>query len=727
MFDNINSLLPLIFYTLSALVLFIILYNSIVIVGGTEVAVLERRWFGKSMPEGRVVALANEIGIQARILGPGLHLLIPFLYRVIKKPFVVIGENEVGLVDSIDGEPVQTGHIFARAFKEHNLFQDGEAFLQFHGQKGPQVQILPPGNYRINPYLFQVQKVPAISVGNNQVGVIVATDGDPIDAGRLLGKRVANHNNFQDGQAFFENAGQKGPQIDILLPGTYRINTKLFQVTVKDATTIPVKEVGFATAKDGEPLPKTEYIAQSIKGHNDFQDAAAFLANGGQRGPQLDFLKPGTYYINPLMFDIARDQVLEVQRGEVAVIVSNIGIDPTQIVKDNNLPGVPPLQQGVERYVVSAGYRGIQREVLGPGIYYLNKLAFTPHIISTTNITIDWAMDNASQNSSLTNIRQQDSSSFTNDAIRAAAAAKTATTTVTVTKPIQIKSAREFDPLNIVSKDGFEMSVEVKVIFRVLPEQAPHMVARIGTIENLIEHVIHPLIDSSFRNQASSSEAMQFMQDRYEEQRKAEEHVAEELKKYFVECVSVLICQIKLPDRLMQTLTDKVVASQQKAMYDSQQEAEGRRAEMEKTKALADLQPNLVKAEIDVQIAAQQKQQNIILAEGKGQATKLEQEGIAAGIAAVGHAEGEKIAAVGQATADAYTEQAKALGQYPLSIIEIMKQVASGNVKITPEILVQGGNGADNSNTNNVLSAFIASLMSQNKFAQKEGVTEKTE
>jgi hypothetical protein len=43
----------------------------------------------------------------------------------------------------------------------------------------------------------------------------------------------------------------------------------------------------------------------------------------------------------------------------------------------------------------------------------------------------------------------------------------------------------------------------------------------------------------------------------------------------------------------------------------------------------------------------------------------------------------KKIAAIGQATADAYNEQAKALGQYPLSIIEVMKQVAGGNIKIT--------------------------------------------
>jgi regulator of protease activity HflC (stomatin/prohibitin superfamily) len=627
-----------------------------------------------------------------------LHVLIPFLYRVTKSPLMVIGESEVGLVDSIDGAPIEMGHIFAKAFKEHNLFQDGEAFLSNHGEKGPQIQILPPGNYRINPYLFRVTKVPVVSIGNNQIGIAVATDGASMTEGRLLGKHVDHHNNFQDGKAFLESGGQKGPQIDILLPGTYRVNTKLFEIKVMNATTVPVKAIGLVTAKDGEPLPPTEYIAKSISGHQDFQAGAGFLANGGQRGPQLDFLKPGTYYINPLLFDVSLDEVLVVGRGEVAVIVSNIGKDPSQ---DPELQaGTDTVRNGVERYVVSSGYRGIQREVLGPGTYYLNKLAYTSHIIPTTNITIDWAMEKwAPKNSPgiTTKTAQAAQPDLSNSGIT----------------PEYMKS-RAFNPLNIVSKDGFEMSVEVKVILRVLPEQAPHMVARIGTIENLVEDVIHPLIDSSFRNQASSSEAMQFMQDRYEEQRKAEEHAADELQKYHVECVSVLICQIKLPDRLMQTLTDKVVASQQKAMYDSQQEAEGRRAEMEKTKAQADLQPSLVKAEIDVKIAAQQKQQNITLAEGKSQSTKLEQEGIAAGIAAVGTAEAGKINAIGQATANAYQEQANALGAQPMSIIEIMKQVAQGNVKITPDIFVQGGDGKDGGNSSNVLAAFIASLMGNN-------------
>ena len=67
------------------------------------------------------------------------------------------------------------------------------------------------------------------------------------------------------------------------------------------------------------------------------------------------------------------------------------------------------------------------------------------------------------------------------------------------------------------------MRVSVKVVIRVRPDQAPLMVAKIGSIENLIDHVIHPMIDSSFRNQASSTQAMNFMQDRALEQTKAED------------------------------------------------------------------------------------------------------------------------------------------------------------------------------------------------------------
>lgn len=655
----------------------LILKKSIVVVGGAQIAIIEKKYFGKRMQEGRVIALSNEVGIRARMLGPGLHLLFPFLYAVKKMPFTVIQELEVGIVESIDGDPIPAGKIFAKVVEGHNAFQDGETFLKNGGQKGPQIEILPPGNYRINASLFTVKKVHAVFIDKGKIGIVTAMDGASMAPGRLLAQKVEGHSNFENGESFIQNGGQKGPQIDILLPGTYRINTDLFHVAVYDATIIPPNQIGLVTGLDGEPLPQEEYVAKSVPGYSDFQNASGFLQAGGQRGPQFDVLKPGTYYINPLMFKVELDNVAVVERGQVAVVVSNVGEEPMQVKrlieetakKEGAEAGSELYKEiekrfdlGIERYVVPKGFRGIQQEVAGPGIYYLNRRAYIVYIVDTTNITIDW--DDAKQT--------------------------------------------RFDPLKVVSRDGFEINVSVKVVIRVRPDQAPYMVAKIGSIENLIEHVIHPMIDSSFRNQASSTSAMNFMQDRQEEQRKAEERARTELERYHVECVSVLICQIILPQDLMDTQTKKIIAQQQQAMYQDQQKAEQTRIATEKTRSEADQQKNLVEAEIGVKIAEQNKQKAIKFAEGDAESIRLRADGEAKGIRLKGEAEGAKILAMGEATAKAYELQNKAVGQQGVTAIEIAKQVAAGNVKVTPDFLVQGGD-----NLGGLLAAFLTGIITQ--------------
>ncbi|WP_236021495.1 SPFH domain-containing protein [Geomesophilobacter sediminis] len=623
-----------------AIIVGILLYNSIVNVPGTDMAILERRWFGRKMPQGRVVAMEDEVGIQARTLGPGLHFLIPFLYTAQKHPFVEIKDGEVGMVESIDGIPIPPGRIFAQVVEGHNAFQDGELFLKNGGQKGPQIQILPPGKYRINPFQFQVTTASAVFIDKGRVGVVTAMDGDNIPAGRLLGQSVKGHSNFENGQGFLEKGGQKGPQIDILQPGTYRINTNLFRVEIHEATVVPASKIGLVTALDGAALPESEYIAKAVAGHDDYQDAQKFLVAGGQRGPQLDVLRPGTYYVNPLMFKVEPDDVAVVERGQVAVVISNVGEEPTEEMKRrltaSQTGEVADADEARERYVVPKGYRGIQEEVAGPGRYYLNKRAFIPYIIDTTNITIDW--DNSAET--------------------------------------------RFDPLKVISKDGFPIDVSVKVVVRVRPDQAPYMVAKVGSIENLILHVIHPMIDSSFRNQASSTSAMNFLQNRQEEQTRAEDRARLSLEKYHVECVSVLICQINLPQELMETQTKRIIAEQQKEMFAMQQEAEAARISTEKTRATADQQGELVKAEIGVKVADQQKQRTIVLAQGDAEGVRLRGEG-----------EAKKIEAIGQATAEAYRKQNAALGQQAITAIEVIKKIAEGNIRVTPDILVSGEKG----------------------------------
>ncbi|MGO9953476.1 MAG: SPFH domain-containing protein [Dissulfurispiraceae bacterium] len=614
-------------------------YQSVVIVGGKEIALIERRWLGKKMPQGRVVAMNGEVGIQARTLGPGMHFLFPFIYTAKKSEFVEIMDGKVGLIESVDGGPIPPGKIFAKVIQGHNSFQDGEAFLQNGGQKGPQIDILPPGKYRINPYLFKVSIANAVVIEKGQVGVVTSQDGNPIASGRLLAASVPDHHNFEDGEKFLTNGGQKGPQLDILLPGTYRINLHLFQVATEPAAVIESAKVGLVTAKDGDPLPEKEYVAKSVAGHSDFQDANAFLKGGGQRGPQLDVLKPGTYYINPLMFNVAFDDVAVVERGQVAVVVSNVGEEPTADMKKRlgSTQMGATEEEGKEKYVVPKGYRGIQEEVAGPGKYYLNRLAFMPYIIDTTNITIDW-----------------DDSKET-----------------------------RFDPLSVISKDGFPIGVSVKVVVRVRPDQAPYMVAKVGSIDNLILHVIHPMIDSSFRNQASTTSAMNFMQDRQEEQTKAETRARMELEKYHVECVSVLICQIKLPQELMDTQTKKIIAQQQTEQYTEQQKAEVTRIEMEKTKATADQQPELVRAEIAVKVADQKKRETVTLAEGNAESARLKGEG-----------DDKAIESIGTATAEAYEKQKTAIGPQAIMAIELAKHIATGKIKIMPDILTIGSGGA---------------------------------
>ncbi|MDP3582055.1 MAG: hypothetical protein Q8S39_08960, partial [Ignavibacteria bacterium] len=385
--NNLELLLSNVLPYAIGLIVIVLIAKSIVIVGGREIAVIERKYFGKKMPQGRVIALANEIGIQARTLGPGLHFLIPFLYVPKKYSFTVITENEIGIIESIDGNAIPPGKIFAKVVDGHNSFQDGETFLINSGEKGPQIEILPPGVYRINPVLFNVRKVPSIFIDKGKIGLITSMDGGPIPAGRLLAQKVEGHSNFENGENFLRNGGQKGPQIEVLFPGTYRINTDLFHLEIQNATVVPANNVGLITALDGEPLPEAEYVAKPVPGHNDFQNASKFLEAGGQRGPQFDVLKPGTYYINPLIFKIELDDVAVVERGQVAVVVSNVGDEPVEVKNaiaeaaklDDVKPGTEAykaiekrLNMGIERYVVPKGYRGIQQEVAGPGFYYLN-------------------------------------------------------------------------------------------------------------------------------------------------------------------------------------------------------------------------------------------------------------------------------------------------------------------------------------------------------------------
>ncbi len=695
---DIAAYLPYIIggFVLLMLLLFVV-RRIFVNVGAKEIAIKERRYLGAKMPPGRVVATEGEVGIQADVLKPGLHLIKwPFEKVVRKVPLIEVGSDELGIIEAVDGDPMPPGGIFAldRAQNAHNNFQDPIAFIKRGGVKGIQLRTLPPGLWPIHPYLFRVSVAKTTIVPPGKVGVITAADGAPLDAGRLHGKAIGNHKNYQDAEQFIGSGGQKGPQVEILTPGTYRILTNsldiddqnimkpgLFTVRLFDATLISENQIGLVEALDGAPLDPRDYVATPIEGHDNFQDCNEFIRSGGQRGPQKDILLPGTYYINPLVFKVILESAKEIQPGEVAVIVSNIGKDPgeeirkqmaakvrermereeqahvsqaaarldklsdkqrnvTEIEEDlmSGDPADRRLDEGAhEAYVVPEGYRGIQETVVGPGRYYVNTLAISPIVIPTTNQTVEWTAGEVNQS---------------------------------------------FNPFEVISKDGFTMQLEVRVVFRVKPEDAPFMVAKIGSIEKLIQNVMHPLIDSIFRNQASESSAMAYLQNRHEEQERAEARVRAHLLKYHVDVVNVLICHIHLPAELMKTQTEKILAEQRQSMFDAQREAEEKRIQLERITAQANNQKDLMGATVGVEISGKRAEQR-----------KAEAEGEAHYILATGRAEAEKVRLMGEAQGVAYHEQVNALGAQGVALVETLKVIGEKNVRITPDVLASGGTG----------------------------------
>src|SRR2546423_9253016 len=528
----------------------------------------------------------------------------------------------MGVIGAGGGEPMHPGSICARDRAEtaHNNFQDPIAFIKRGGVKGIQLRTLPPGLWPIHPYLFRVSISKATMIPPGKVGVVTASDGGQLDPGRLNGKAIDGHRNFQDAEQFIAGGGQKGPQVETLTPGTYRILTQsvplaggdpkpgLFFIRLFEATVINENQVGLVEALDGAPLDPRDYVATQVEGHDNFTDSNEFIRRGGQRGPQKDILLPGTYYVNPLVFKVIPESAKEIKPGEVAVIVSNVGKDPTEEVRrqmankvrermereekahvteavarvdkleDENRtkdgieqdlmmtdPADRRLDEGAhEAYVVPEGYRGIQESVVGPGRYYVNVLAVTPIVIPTTNQTVEWT-----------------SGEVTNT----------------------------FNPFEVISKDGFTMQLEVRVVFRVKPEDAPFMVAKIGGIDRLIQNVMHPLIDSIFRNQASESSAMAYLQNRHEEQERAEARVRTHLLKYHVDVVNVLICHIHLPEELMKTQTEKILAEQRQNMFNAQREAEEKRIQLEKTKSQADNQRDLMAATVGLERSGKRAEQ----------------------------------------------------------------------------------------------------------------------
>lgn len=448
-------------------------------------------------------------------------------------------------------------------------------------------------------------------------------------------------------------------------------------------------------ALDGTPLPsgfiiapKTSEVAtieyQKASSHNFFQKGQAFLDSGGYRGPQLDTLQPGEYYINPLLFNVENRNITDVPPGYVIVVRSNVG---KELEKSSAVPAgtsvSPDLKQPIHEdsevvLVTDRDKRGIWREPIAPGRYNINPYAFTRYFVPTSAVTIDWA-------SRRSEIREDPSIWEGPTMAKEEQGRKPLERQKELIEKDKATEFFKFSQLKVTSKDGFQLEVDVRMVIRIRPENASFVIARFGSVANLIEQIVHPLIDSSFRNKAGEKKAIDFVQSRTILQQEALEKARQEFGQYHVEAQNLLIAYIDVDKSLLDTQTKKEIAVQQQEQYQQEAAAEQERIQVQERKARADKQADVVAAKLSIDIATDRAQAVRREAEGIRDATKTKADGVA-------YEQHE----VGKGTANAFKFQADVIGPERLSLLKVLEQVADGKVKITPDVFVssdmQGGN-----------------------------------
>jgi len=100
--------------------------------------------------------------------------------------------------------------------------------------------------------------------------------------------------------------------------------------------------------------------------------------------------------------------------------------------------------------------------------------------------------------------------------------------------------------ITVRSQDGFTFNLDVSQIIHIPRSDAPKVIARFGSVANLVTQVLEPTIGNYFRNAAQGSDVIDFLKGRQERQADAKSRISAALQDYNVVAVDTLIGDITL-------------------------------------------------------------------------------------------------------------------------------------------------------------------------------------
>ncbi len=333
--------------------------------------------------------------------------------------------------------------------------------------------------------------------------VITARDGAALPPGHVLAEK-----------------GQKGIQSEVFGEGWHLVLPIVYSAEVDDNTVVPAGKVGIVTARGGEPLPPGQV-----------------LADEGQQGIQRHVLPPGTYRINKHGYDVELVDATEIKPGYVGVQQRLLG------------------KEGQGPFAKEPGEKGILREVLQPGLYYINTKEFK--IIPAEVGIIQTSFHKP-------------------------------------TSPNQRDTAITF-----AAKGGLPISMDCTIEWEVLPENMPQLVAEYSSWENVEHNVIDPQAHAIGRDKGISFGVQDFLEGSTREkfQQDFTKELVEVCKAKNVTVHSAYIRNIDIPESYMKPIRDGQIAAETK-LTNTVKEATARSdAEVKREEEMVDQKLKQVQAE----------------------------------------------------------------------------------------------------------------------------------
>jgi regulator of protease activity HflC (stomatin/prohibitin superfamily) len=349
---------------------------------------------------------------------------------------------------------------------------------------------------------------------------------------------------------------QKGIQIEVLTPGArYFKNPYSWDWALVPVMDIPAGKLGVQTRLFGKNLPPGQIIAQK-----------------DTKGIVPEVLGPGKHFINPFAYHVKIEDAINIKPGCVGVVTRLVGKDPLS-------DGLPAEQRNT--YIVAAGLKGVQAEVLDPGTHYLN-----PYLVNVNEV----------------NLQSQ-----------------------------RFEMSGE-DAINFLTMDGFTVHVEGTLEFALIREQAALLLHQVGVMDDIIKKIILPRARGFSRIEGSKNPALNYIvgEMRQQFQDNLEKHLRETCLAAGVAIKSVLVRNITAPEDIAKVIREREVAKQTAKMYDQQIEQAKSKAELTAQEMLAKQNEEKVKAEtikLQATILAKQEQTVQLTAADQGLAVaKLELE-----------------------------------------------------------------------------------------------------